>query len=857
MSLSSEKLFKIFKLESEFGYENKAVVGGLQKLSESWAAEARAEGLSETLIPAIASILKHYPNLHPRDRWQALQEIGDLLDIPKVTSLPKPRAAIAAANAQKEENRDRPQTPVEPPVITKRETDKLRKEPATIPQATPTVTMPAAIKAKVSKKAQEISRNPITDTTVGLSAPVTVIRGIGLKQAEHLERLGLQTIEDMLYFFPRRYDDYSALKTIGQLQFGDEVTIIGRVVTIASYASRKNMKITEALISDTTGNIRLIWFNQDYHMRFLHKGMFISVSGKVDYYRGRPVINQPDYEPIDQQQLNTNRIVPVYPLTAMITQRWLRRTMFNTVEYWSQRISDFMPPTILDEAGLPELNKAIKQVHFPDNQADLDLARQRLAFDEVFLLQMGVLSQKRQWQALESDIFAVDDSWLDQKMERLPFSLTNAQKETISEIRNDLISGHPMNRLLQGDVGSGKTVVAAMTIAMVTNAGAQAALMAPTSILAEQHYQTMQKLLCDQESLESGLKPEQVRLLIGDTAQSDREQLHAGLQNGSVKLLIGTHALIEDPVTFDNLQLVIVDEQHRFGVKQRAALRNKGHNPHLLVMTATPIPRSLQLTIFGDLDVSVMDEMPAGRQEIETHILYPIERERAYTLIKSQVEQGFQAFVIYPLVEQGEREETKAAVEEQERLQAEIFPDLKVGLMHGRMKPEEKDQTMRDFRDKKYEILVSTSVVEVGVDIPNATVMVIEGANRFGLAQLHQFRGRVGRGSDKSFCILIPETENSMDNERLVVMTQTNDGFLLAEKDLQQRGPGDFLGTRQSGYLDLKMANLFNVRLIEKARKQAQKVFSEDPNLEKPENIPLQHAIQHFWPGNEGKGDLS
>jgi ATP-dependent DNA helicase RecG len=852
MTLSSEKLFKIFKLESEFGYENKAVVGGIQKLSDSWAGEARAEGLSEALIPAIASILKHYPNLHPRDRWQALQEIGDLLNIPKIATLPKPKTALVKEIQPKEEK-----PAISEKVEVKPEPARIIEKPLSKPTTPVSSSTQLGIKPRVSKKAQEISRNPIADTTVGLDAPVTVIRGIGPKQAEHMKRLGLNTIEDLLYFFPRRYDDYSALKTIGQLQFGEEVTIIGRVITIGSYASRKNMKITEAIISDTTGNLRLIWFNQDYHMRYLRKGMFLSVSGKVDYYRGRPVINQPDYEPIDQQQLHTNRIVPVYPLTALITQRWLRRTMFNTIEYWAQRIDDFLPPSIVADTGLPPLQKALKQVHFPETQSDLELARQRLAFDEIFLLQLGVISQKSQWQVLDGEVFSIDDDWLAQRITDLPYTLTGAQLTTINDLRKDLSNGHPMNRLLQGDVGSGKTVVAALGIAMVTWSGAQAALMAPTSILAEQHLQTMRSLLCNPQSSSPILQPEQIRLLIGDTPQSERDEILAGLQNGEIKLLIGTHALIEDPVNFNHLQLVIVDEQHRFGVRQRAALRSKGNNPHLLVMTATPIPRSLQLTVFGDLDVSVMDEMPAGRQVIETHILFPMERERAYTLIKSQVQQGFQAFVIYPLVEQGDREETRAAVEEQQRLQADIFPKLKVGLMHGRMRPEEKDQTMRAFRDKEYDILVSTSVVEVGVDIPNATVMVIEGANRFGLAQLHQFRGRVGRGSAQSFCILIPETEDAVDNERLVVMTQTNDGFILAEKDLQQRGPGDFLGTRQSGFIDLKMANLSNIHLIEKARKVAQQVFTSDPTLAAPEHALMRNAMQHFWPVAEGKGDMS
>ncbi|MCJ7696143.1 MAG: ATP-dependent DNA helicase RecG [Anaerolineaceae bacterium] len=853
MSLSSDKLFKIFKLESEFGYENKAVVGGIQKLSDSWAGEARAEGVSEALIPAITSILKHYQFLEPKDRWQALQEIGDLLSIPKIGSLLKPSFNVVAEKREekKSEHSSKKASEQSTDISVKKKSGQAAKKPREELQT------PQGIKPKVSKKAQEISRNPIADTTVGLDAPTSVIRGVGPKQSEHLKRLGLLSIEDLLYFFPRRYDDYSALKTIGQLKFGEEVTIIGRVITIATYPSRRNMKITEAVISDTTGNIRLIWFNQDYHIRYLRKGMFLSISGKVEYYRGRPVITHPDYEPIDQQQLHTNRIVPVYPLTALITQRWLRRTMFNTIDYWSPRISDFLPPRIREEIELPTLQTALKQIHFPDTQADLDQARQRLAFDEIFLLQLGVTKQKSQWQSLDGEIFIVEDDWLQKRIDELPYRLTNAQNQTVNDIRKDLSTGHPMNRLLQGDVGSGKTIVAGLGIAMVVSSGAQAAIMAPTSILAEQHYQSMLKLFCNPDSQEAMLQPDQVRLLIGDTSASDREEILTGLNNGQIKLLIGTHALIEDPVTFDHLQMVVVDEQHRFGVKQRAALRKKGNNPHLLVMTATPIPRSLQLTIFGDLDVSVMDEMPEGRQSIETHILYPLERERAYTLILSQVEKGNQAFVVYPLVEQGEREETKAAVEEQQRLQKEVFPKLKVGLMHGRMRPDEKENSMRAFRNKEYDILVSTSVVEVGVDIPHATVMVIEGANRFGLAQLHQFRGRVGRGSEQSYCILIPETEDSAENERLVAMTDTNDGFLLAEKDLNQRGPGEFLGTRQSGYTDLKMASLSNIHLIEKARRYAQQVFKEDPELVAPEHELMRIAMDHFWPASEGTGDMS
>ena len=408
-----------------------------------------------------------------------------------------------------------------------------------------------------------------------------------------------------------------------------------------------------------------------------------------------------------------------------------------------------------------------------------------------------------------------------------------------------------MNRLLQGDVGSGKTVIAALAIAIVTSSSAQAAIMAPTSILAEQHYRSLSRLLVK----EGLLQDEEIRLLVGDTPEAEKASIRSGLEEGSIRLVIGTHALLEEPVTFKRLQLAVIDEQHRFGVAQRAILRAKGENPHLLVMTATPIPRSLALTLYGDLDLSVMDEMPAGRTPVETHVLHPVERERAYQLIRGQVDQGYQAFIIYPLVEKGEKEETKAAVDDYSRLSTEIFHHYKLGLLHGRMRPEEKEGAMRQFRDGALQIMVSTSVVEVGVDVPNATVMLIEGANRFGLSQLHQFRGRVGRGQIQSYCLLIPETENSIENERLTAMEETSDGFVLAERDLEQRGPGDFLGTRQSGFAELRMANLTDIRLIEKARQQASAFFEIDPDFTGPENAALYSRFMNFW--GAGRGDVS
>ena len=542
------------------------------------------------------------------------------------------------------------------------------------------------------------------------------------------------------------------------------------------------------------------------------------------------------------------------------------------------------------QANLMDLPAALQQVHVPDSWEDLKAAQHRLAFDEIFYLQLGVLGQKRAWQERQARVFTVEDEWLDGQVERLPYTLTGAQQRTLKDLRHDLASGRPMNRLIQGDVGSGKTVVAALGIAIIVQHGAQAALMAPTSILAEQHYMNLLKLLCGQaqtvlqsvdvpSALQQGegqeltrqesesplteqqsiqpppLQSEQVRLMVGATPEAEKQEIRAGLADGSIKLVVGTHALIEEPVIFKDLQLAIVDEQHRFGVEQRAALRSKGDNPHLLVMTATPIPRSLALTVYGDLDLTVMDEMPPGREAVDTYVLLPRERERAYTHIQSQVEQGRQAFIIYPLVEESENSEAKAAVEEHSLLQETVFPHLRVGLLHGRLRPEEKDEVMRRFRDGEIQILVSTTVIEVGVDVPNASVMLVEGANRFGLAQLHQLRGRVGRGVDKSTCILIPDSPDSAENERLQVMTATNDGFVLAERDLEQRGPGEFLGTRQSGFAELQMANLSDVRLIEKARSQAQTLFDQYPELDKAELQPLLAEVKHFW--GEGQGDIS
>ena len=829
MQRSTEKLYKIFKLEEELGYKNKAVVGGLEKLSDTWASEARGDGLPEESVQQVISLLANYPDYTIPDRARSLQKIGYILDVPgiKHLNIPLPEETYQE-NPNIEGNIKEGEDPSE----------KIRQKG----------------RGATRKRTTSSSPAPAVTPSQGLDSPTTAVHGIGQKQAGLLAKLDLHTIDDMVYYFPRRYDDYSALKLIKDLKYGEEVTVLAYVKRISTFTTRnKGRKIVQALVSDDTGSIQLMWFNQEFQLRYLRKNMFLSISGKVEQYIGRLVMYHPEYEQVDQEQLNTKRIVPVYALTARLSQRWLRRVMYSVVNQWAPKIPEYMTEYILKDANLMDLSNALTEIHFPETMASLKKARYRLAFDEIFLLQLGVLKQKQEWASQKAIPYSVDDEWLNNQILQLPFELTNAQRQVLGEIRKDLSSGQPMNRLLQGDVGSGKTVIAALALSMVIKNCAQGAFMAPTSILAEQHYASLKRLLANPESETRLLQEDEIRLLIGDTSAKERAEILAGLENGSIRLVIGTHALIEDPVVFENLQISIVDEQHRFGVNQRAALRNKGDNPHLLVMTATPIPRSLALTVYGDLDLSVMDEMPPGRQPISTHIVYPLERERVYTLIRSQVESGHQAFIIYPLVEQGENDENTAAVEEHARLQKEIFPKLKVGLLHGRLRPDEKELVMRKLRDGKFDILVATSVVEVGLDIPNATVMVVEGANRFGLAQLHQFRGRVGRGSDRSYCILIPDSSDAAENERLLAMESTNDGFVLAEQDLRQRGPGGFLGTRQSGYTNLRLANITDIHLIERAQTYARQVLENDPELSAPEHKLMLDAMNHYWPSAEGE----
>ncbi len=804
MSKVVEKLKKILHLERNQGYRDKAVIGGLTRFADTWLDEsqASAEVRDSQWANEIAEQLRTYSRLGDRQSRQNL--LKTMLE-----SIARKESASSSPKA--EPPRPQPQRQASRPVP---------------------------------------SRSPEAGSRTGLDSAVTALSGVGDKQARRLGRLGVKTIRDALYLFPRRYDDFSTLKTINQLEYGEEVTIMGRVRQAKARRTRGKQVIVKAIIEDGSGTIEATWFNQPYLTKKLKSGRQIVLSGRVEEYLGRLTFQSPQWEPLSQDLLHTARLVPVYPLTSGLTARWLRKLIKRTVDQWAGRLLEHLPESVRQGANLVSLKSAIRQIHFPQDQDSLDRARYRLAFDEMFLIQIGVLRQRHRWRSEPGQPIEVDEQRLQRFVLSLPFKLTGAQHQALDEILSDLHQSRPMSRLLQGDVGSGKTVVAAAAMDLTAVSGAQAALMAPTEILAEQHYRNVTNLLQDDQ----GADRSNIALLTGSTPASDKEEIYRGLAQGEIDIVVGTHALIQEGVAFEKLALAVVDEQHRFGVAQRAALRQKGYNPHVLVMTATPIPRSLALTVYGDLDLSIIDEMPPGRQPVDTHVLLPTERERAYGFVRAQVEEGRQAFIICPLVEESAQIEARAAVEEYERLSRHVFPDLRLGLLHGRLKGQDKEATMAQFSRGELDILVSTSVVEVGIDVPNASVMLVEGANRFGLAQLHQFRGRVGRGEHASYCLLIADSTTPASRERLQAIEASNDGFALAEKDLDMRGPGEFFGTRQSGLPDLKLADVTDVRLLQVARAEAQQLFESDPDLASPDLAPLVEQVDRFW---SGEGDLS
>ena len=665
-----------------------------------------------------------------------------------------------------------------------------------------------------------------------LDTEVQYVKGVGPRVAGVLAKLNLFTARDLLYHFPRRYEDRTHFARVASLQHGEAATIRGTVLTADNQQTRGRLTLTKVVVDDGSGSIVLTWFNQKWRKdQFLKlKGREIIAYGTVQAGRWGVELASPEIEVYSESAdpLSSGRVVPVYPLTEGIFQINLRKIIYGALDLYVSLIEETLPEDLRNRLDLMDAREAIRNIHFPESEAALEAARKRLVFEELFLLQLALAMRKRGIEAPGQGIaFEMPSDFDDQLKRILPFELTRAQKKVIKEIAGDMTRSICMNRLLQGDVGSGKTAVALAAMLIAVRNGYQAALMAPTEILAEQHYKGISQLLGDDDLM--GVR---VDLLTGSLRSKHRREVNERIASGQTQIVIGTHALIQEGVEFRKLGLVIVDEQHRFGVMQRAALMDKGVTPDILVMTATPIPRTLTLTVYGDLDVSIIDELPPGRKPIKTHWKQIGERRKVYAALRTLIDQGRQAYVVCPLIEESDKLQVQAATELAEFLQTEVFPDLKIGLLHGGMKSDEKDAVMKSFRAGEVNILVSTTVIEVGVDVANATVMVIEDADRFGLAQLHQLRGRVGRGDEQSYCVMICEGNSQDSIKRMTTMSSTNDGFVIAEEDLKLRGPGEFYGTKQSGLAELTLTDIFrDIPILEIARKEAFATIDKDPNL--------------------------
>ncbi len=818
--MDTASLRKVLELEQKKGCANTAVIGGLDSFMRGWVDRTAGVITNRPLLTKLKKLKlpgSGYAQMSTGQRQEFIKNVFAVISELDGTTLSAPKTATKKTTSK-------------PP-------DNLLK-----------------------------TKKTVVSDTKSLDLPIAVIKGMGPAMAGKFTKLGVKTVRDLLYYFPNRHLDYSQIKTVSQLTEGDQ-TIIANVweanVTAWRPGARRS---TEAVVGDATGNVRVIWFNNPYIAKSLSTNTRVVISGRVRLFNGRFTFESPEWEPVEEgDYTHTGRLVPVYPLTEGLYQRQVRKLIKSAVTQWALQVTDFLPEEIRRSCRLIELPDAIVQAHYPDDAGWKDKARVRLAFDELFLLQLGVLSRKRVWRESQPGIvIPADKALLDRFLDCLPFRLTPAQQKVLNEILSDMEKPQAMSRLLQGDVGSGKTVVALMALLTAVANGYQGALMAPTEILAGQHFTTIQNLLSRLGELTTqehylytyqGIlnRPLTIALLMGDIPLKKKRELHTRILSGEVDIIIGTHALIQADVKFNKLGLAVVDEQHRFGVEQRSVLRQKGSNPHVLVMTATPIPRTLALTLYGDLDLSVIGELPPGRQVIKTKWLKPNQREAAYNFIRKEIAAGHQTFIICPLIEESESVQAKAAVAEYEHLANDVFRDLKLGLLHGRMSAADKEQAMQDFKAKKTDILVSTPVVEVGIDVPNATVMMVESADRFGLSQLHQFRGRVGRGETQSYCMLLAENPSFVGQERLSIIETVYNGFRLAEEDLKMRGPGEFFGTRQSGLPDLKMAKLSDVSILEMARRQAMELYQRDPRLKLPENALLVKELARVWTTEAGE----
>lgn len=678
-----------------------------------------------------------------------------------------------------------------------------------------------------------------------LDTSIQYLKGVGPKLGDLFSRKGLKTLADLFEFYPRAYEDQRAARNIASLRPDDIVSIKAQVVAVHSLnMGRSTRKMYDVVVRDASGQIHCKYFRVPYKGYFERFKPYteVRVVGKVTEYRGRIEFHHPDIRDIEPDEEVQDALIPLYTeIEGLATAKIMKliRSAFSQVEEWPE---ERLPKWILKKYQLKSRQEALREIHFPDPHKAQEYAefksaaQRRIIFDEFFWLELFLASRKAGFQKEGAPLIRNSGKKLETLEHSLPFAMTSAQRRVFSEIKADLEKNHPMHRMVQGDVGSGKTLVSFMAAVYACESNYQSCLMAPTEILAEQHFKNAQKLL-----VPLGIR---LALLVGKTKTSERKQILSALQSGEVDLIVGTHALIEEEVQFSNLGLVIIDEQHRFGVEQRGVLKNKGKSPHFLVMTATPIPRTLAMTVYGDLDVSIIDEMPAGRSPIQTRVIFDNKRPQALQFMLDQIKKGRQAYIVYPLVEESEKIDLKDAVSEFEKLKTQ-FPDIRFGLLHGKMKSDEKEYVMDQFRRQEIHVLVSTTVIEVGVDVPNANIMIIEHAERFGLSQLHQLRGRVGRGEHKSFCILIMGYAVSEEGrQRTEMMEKTSDGFKIAEFDLEMRGPGEFMGTRQSGLSGFKLANLVrDMQILQQAREAAFEVLKKDPRLEYLENEGLREEL--------------
>ncbi|QUH20878.1 ATP-dependent DNA helicase RecG [Alkaliphilus sp. B6464] len=659
-----------------------------------------------------------------------------------------------------------------------------------------------------------------------LKQDIQYIKGVGPKKAYLLKRLNINTVEDMIWYMPRDYEDRTNIKRIANLRPGEKATFYGSILGEGDVSKpRKNLSLIKFNVKDETGTIEVIFFNKTYLKKTLTSGQRVMINGEIKKgFKGLQVVN-PIIEKVDMlDRDNRQGIVPIYPLTEGLSQNEIISIQKRILQIVNESIEEYLPEEIMNRCRLCNIKFALNNIHFPSNVQALKIAKYRLVFEEFLLLQLGLFKIKTGIVQDKKGIPLTNNNGIEAFIKKLPFKLTKAQEKVLNEISKDLERDTPMNRLVQGDVGSGKTIVAIAALLKSVINGYQGAFMAPTEILAEQHYVSLTELL---EPL--GIK---VGLLVGSLSKGEKNKILNKVESGEINIVIGTHALIQEGVKFCNLALVITDEQHRFGVRQRAILASKGQNPHVLVMTATPIPRTLALILYGDLDISIIDHLPPGRKTIKTYSSTSNKRDDIYNFVKKQLDEGRQAYVVCPLVEESEAIEAKSATEIAHELSYDLLNGYKIGLLHGKMLAKEKEEIMGNFKTGNIEVLVSTTVIEVGVNVPNATIMVVENAERFGLAQLHQLRGRVGRGSYQSYCILVNNSKSEISKERMDIMEKTTDGFIISEKDLKLRGPGEFFGTRQHGLPELKIANLFrHISVLKTVQKEIEKMTPADPDL--------------------------